>query len=288
MKKFTIVMVIIATVIIATGIGMMVFSGAFGAGGGAWSQAVDKLGNNGNITEKTIEAPASTLKEIDISFINANIDVVEGGDKVTVTYPENSRYEYDITKSDGKISIKEHSLNKAWFLNIFNFNLKTRTITIQIPASVKLTTLNLNAVNGIMTLDSVSVEDTDIGTTNGNIIIKSGVFNTVAIDSTNGSLESKDSVIKDLTVKTTNGSVRIDKGDIGKITLNTVNGGVDAVGMAGKETDYSMDFSTVNGSVTINGKKVSSRGDYRSLTSGARSIKVNTVNGGISLETIQK
>ena len=50
-------------------------------------------------------------------------------------------------------------------------------------------------------------------------------------------------------------------------------------------TDYNINCRTVNGSVYINGDKVSSRGSYKSLSSGNRSIDIDTLNGKIIIET---
>jgi DUF4097 and DUF4098 domain-containing protein YvlB len=287
MKKFTITMIIIASILIISGIGLIVVSSAFFPWNANFYQIIEKFKYyDGRIVKKSIEASTATLKTIDISMINEKIEVIKGGDKIVITYTENINYTYKIIETGDKISIKEESKHNFWPIeHWFWFHSDQNLVLIQIPDKMKLNTLTLKSINGMIETNSVKIANANISIHNGTIKLIDSQIDQVSASSTNGRCYSIGNTIKDLDFRTINGLVSVDSGDITKIKLHAVNGKVKATGLPGKITDYNINCRTVNGNVHINGKKVSSRGSYKSLVSGHRSIDIDTLNGKIKIET---
>jgi hypothetical protein len=291
MKKFIITMIIIASLFIIAGIGMIVASSAFSIW--PWSEnfsdEMRKIYYNGKMVQKTIEASTATLKTIDISMVNEEIKVVKGIEKVVITYWENSNNTYEIIQTREKILIKEESQTNFWPLKYKRrYRDNQNLVLIQIPDKLKLNTLNLNFINGKIETESIKIVNANLSIINGTIKLTDSQIDQVKATNTNGTCESTGCTIKNLDFRTINGTVSVNKGDIKIIRLHAINGKIIAADLPGKATDYNINCTTVHGNVYINDKKVSKGGTYKSATSGNRSIDVETVNGKIELNTIIK
>jgi DUF4097 and DUF4098 domain-containing protein YvlB len=291
MKKFIITIIIIASLFIVAGIGMIVVSSAFSIW--PWKyhfcDEMQKIYYNGKMVQKTIEAPAATLKTIDISMINEIITVSKGEEKVVITYLENSSNTYEIIQTSEKILINEKSKNYFWpFKHWHKYRDNQNTVLIQIPDKMKLNTLNINSVNGAIDIESVKIKNADLNIINGTVKLAGSQIDQVKATNTNGICESTGCTVKNLDFHTINGTVSVNKGDIKKIRLHAVNGKIKATDLPGKAADYNINCTTVHGNIYINGEKVSKGGSYKSATSGNRNIDVETVNGKIEINTINK
>jgi hypothetical protein len=290
MKKFTAVIIVIAAVLVAVGIGMVAVSWALSGGGTIFNNDFQKIGGvAGTVEVKTIEASADTLREIEISMTNVAFEVSSGGDKVVITYPENSRYTYEYSQTADKILLKEHSKRTFWFFgDLFNWSKEATTVTIEIPDTLRLSVLDLSSVNGKMSLDGIAASRIDLEGTNGDVALNECEADALKVGSTNGSFTVTACFVKGADFSTVNGSLSVEDSDIVRLGLDTVNGGLTATGLPGKATDYTLKIDMLNGGVTVNGVKVSQFGGYNSLTTGERTIEVDSINGSVRLETMEE
>ncbi len=171
------------------------------------------------------------------------------------------------------------------FKHRFWFHSKQNLVLVQIPDKIKIDTLNLKSINGKIETNSVKIANANISVQNGIIKLIDSQIDQISASSTNGRCYSIGNTIKVLDFRTINGLVSVDSGDVTNIKLHAVNGKVKATGLPGKITDYNINCRTVNGNVYLNGNKVSSRGSYKSLSTGNRSIDIDTVNGKIKIDT---
>jgi hypothetical protein len=291
MKKFIIIMMIIASFFIIAGIGMIVVSSAFSLW--PWSEnfcdEMRKIYYNGKMVQKTVEASPEALKIIDINMINENIEVVKGNDKAVITYWENSINSYELIQTKDKIILKEEIKSNFW---PFKYRLRNRnnqnTLLIQLPDKTKLDKLDISIVNGKVVSGPVKIKNVNLNLTNGTIKLVNCQFDQLKAYNTNGICEAKGCTVKKLDLRTVNGSLSVNKGDVIDMNLNAVNGKIELNDLPGKSSDYSINCKTVHGNVYINNVKVVRRGAYKSGSSGNRIINAETVNGKIEINTLYK
>ena len=128
----------------------------------------------------------------------------------------------------------------------------------------------------------------DISSVNGRIVID-GVSGDIAASTVNGETQIKDAA-RNLKLSTVNGRITADMILLGggqSVSLNAVNGEVELA--LPDDADANFSVSTINGSITSEFPSLKAKKEFPvgnnlkgSLGNGSASVKVGTVNGGIS------
>ncbi len=219
--------------------------------------AIEIKGVNGDVRAQ----PASG-SEVEVTAVKrgrrndpetVRIEVVQHGDGVTIcsVYPDTDRRPNECKPGDeGRMNVRDNDVNV--------------TFTVRVPNGVRFVG---RTVNGDVTATSLT--------------------GPVTLRTVNGSAEFSTSAYGD--ASTVNGSIR---GSIGSATwsgdleFNTVNGSVDLNLPADVQSDVRA--TTVNGDIetdfplTVTGR-ISRRSLNGTIGSGGRSLRIETVNGGVKL-----
>lgn len=308
MKKARIITLIIAGVLLITGIALVL---------SAWAMNgfdFSKLEST-NWTQKNYDTTAEGITALSLDDLNNSIELLPSSDNsIHITYYESDKDIYTITNQNGKIDMQYDDLRK-WYEYFFNFNINFKKVTIELPADYN-GTLDLHTTNGSITAnDMTNLLETRLSTTNGSIEVSGLTVNdNLVLKTNNGNVSIKDAFVSDdLELGTVNGRVTAENTSAGSADLHSVNGRVSAEKLVGKEfitmdstnadilldmvdAQESIQCSTTNGKVS--GTVVGSMNDYSILShttngsnnlpnekeGGSKELEVSTVNGSIKIE----
>ncbi|MFP4286075.1 MAG: DUF4097 family beta strand repeat-containing protein [Candidatus Izemoplasmataceae bacterium] len=202
--------------------------------------------------------------EIMIVRTSSNVIRVHG------TTLEDYPHEITIDETNQAITITNEFDELISFRLIFNLFTQTPSITIEIPETVDISTIDIKGTNGKIniadfSLDNLNIESTNalvklddltvvirvtVDTTNGDIVLNRVQANSIDLKTTNGrfTLNEVDAFEYDLT--TTNGEIRLESlnetlKDGVRLVASTTNGRIEAYDVYVKDVD----FSTTNGNI---------------------------------------
>ncbi len=242
--------------------------------------------------------------------------------KIHIKYYENEKQYYDLNIINDNILSINFIENLKWYerINIVNLtNYSNYTPELYLPDNFDVS-LNINSVNGKVSLDDVVFKNLKVNNTNGSIKLKNIVGNDITIQGKNGSIKFEEVNVNDLNIQGKNGNivieavngnhikvesinsnVTINDGYVkGKTEISTINGNVSFNNLdfdehlqvdttngniKGKlsltEDDYNFFLKTVNGSAKINDNKF----NYTNNNNGIKSVKLTSSNGSININT---
>ena len=223
-----------------------------------------------NRVDEVITESVSVIK---VNDKNVPVRITYGyDDKLSVSYCETNRHEYEIIKTklaDGTYELnivgknKEDKSPASWLKNIGVFEMTNKTLRIYLPE------------------DNADIKLIDIETTNGSVNMdEMTVSGAVKIKTSNASANVYGSTLSTLDIATTNGSVSVyDVTASGAVTVSTTN-----ASCTGRDVlANSISFSSTSGSITLSDSTVA---EDITLTSKNASISVNyTMADTLSLST---
>ncbi|MGN0317507.1 MAG: DUF4097 family beta strand repeat-containing protein [Lachnospira sp.] len=245
----------------------------------------------------------SDIEDIKISLSNAELEIkASEDDSFYVVFEMEGIYnEPEIVINNKTISIyeKEEGLMFNFDFNLFNLN--KRKITVYIPDEEELNEIAVDTDNGMITSKSrLSVRNIIFNSDNGAISMENVICtNKAEIESCNGAIKIQGEFSGDTKIKVNNGAVKLTgkysdnlyvKSDNGKVSFSgelkgesvfrTSNGAVE-INVEGEKKDYKISAEADNGSVRIDGKKVSN--EYFQDADKDNSIDAKTNNGSVSI-----
>ena len=280
-------------------------------------------GSDSTMQEEVTKIETGEFNKIHISLANSNIQVLDSIDEtIKIVYYEREANTYTYTTEDGFLQLIEHTHFSLFSCQGFNF--KTETAKLYLPIDwqgiLKIEVTNgflklenrtglkriaMYSTNGSITLANVEVaEYADLDTTNGSIDIssvKAGkyvkaestngaiVLNDVeaveyiSVETTNGQIDSTKTISEELNLDTTNGDIDVHEATFQTIKADTTNSSIN-VTIKGVKEDFNIEMDTVNGSVYLNGEKVS-KGTIS--TGKEKDITLITTNGSVRLSFIE-
>lgn len=234
----------------------------------------------------TLDITDETPWTIDVDVANMNVVLVESDTSELIVTREYQEEDYDfvleIDEATKTVLVQQVYEHGSWDFNI-DINLeeilkliKPDVITIQVPNGLHLSSVNLNTMNGTMTVDSVDMGILVIETVNGkmslqyftaaNIDILSVNANVVVeevhvdsgfdVEVINGNIIVYDSSFKNSVLQTENGRVVLedinvlDKDGV-DLEISTTNGRVSLINVYIAKVDV----STVNGDIYYNNEE---------------------------------
>lgn len=181
---------------------------------------------------------------------------------------------------EGDASVISHALDgdtlKVWRVkNFFGISFRTTRVIITIPARTRLEKCRGSSVSGSLHI-AIDAKELEAKTTSGSIEIN-GSYDTTEVSSVSGSIKASGSA-EDFGAKTTSGAISIE-GKIGDIRASTVSGKI-KMRLEACESDYTMNFSSVSGSITAGRNKFGRRAQFGS---GNLRLDAKTTSGSISI-----
>lgn len=222
------------------------------------------LNYNYNNHSKYIESSSfsldSEITELNISWVNGNINILQSKDAKITVHEENfgdfPMYYY-LNGTVLNIEYVKHGTRND------DINDLEKDLNIVLPNSSNMT-LDIDLINGNCELDSddslqaSAYKSIEIELVNGNINFNSLVYsmNDIKIDYVNGNVNAINGVVaeSDISIERINGSVNIMIASAKSINIETVNGS-DKL-LIPTELGYKLDFDSVSGIAHCNGQYI--------------------------------
>lgn len=295
MSKGKIVVMIIAALMVVSGISMLVIGLTVGAA------PVISIGNSKAAENKEIKIVSDTVDlddfdkaKIDLSSIDM---IIEKGSDYKLEYRV---YEEDVPRFDvsgGKLTLTQPS-NTSFFM--FDF----RTVADRDKEYYKLTIpddlddldlvvssadITINGVNidgridlssGDININDSEGKDLEITTSSGCITIADAEYKKLKFDVSSGDVKVTDSEIDKLKGESSSGYQTFDGLKTDEVDLRASSGDI-TLGIIGDEDDYSFDIDTSSGDIRIGDKKMED--DYETGDGKKGSIKADTSSGSVTV-----
>ncbi|MDR2423115.1 MAG: DUF4097 domain-containing protein [Prevotellaceae bacterium] len=218
----------------------------------------------------TLEISMDNIKEIDISFHEEKVSVLQGtGSKLVVKEYRNkndSNFFARIEHSGGKLSIK-----RGGWLSWRIFYLVRSRIEIYVPATYK-NTVSMETTSGKIDLaDNHSVYQINIKTVSGKVFVNQLITETANISATSGDIHIENLTSNNATVKTTSGDIAVNQ-TTGNMLAKCTSGDIYC-----KNASRIFSVSTTSGKIVFD----SIAGEISARSTSGR-IKFNCVNGGLT------
>lgn len=225
------------------------------------------------------------------------------GQDINYTYYQSDDDKVTVSQNNGTLRI-EAQLDRKWkWFNFSRVSPKVRTITISVPETfdgkieVKtsngsiyvnnlgtIESLDLRSSNGSIEVDKVSAtKNSNLKTSNGTISVEdSSFYADLNMQTNNGKVKTERVIAVRIEGQSSNGNVNLMNTECNDITAKTSNGSVN-ISAKGKFEDYEVRVSTSNGTIRVNGTKVSSQ----TINSGqSKTIRATTSNGSIDVDFV--
>lgn len=236
---------------------------------------------------------AGKITDVYAKDINNHVEIVSSNeDTVSITYFDSEKEHYNISVSGGRLSVA-YEEKRPWYMYLFNWNMKTYTLTLHVPESM-LTTLNAATTNGNLTFSGVQAAGSIQGKcTNGKITLNRIAAERINISSTNGKVELTNiNTHSDATFTSTNGAVTATNITADSLDLHTTNGKITT---ARVNVKTKLDISSTNGAIagsiigqaadfTISAHTTNGKNNLKNLAGGgAKALNLRTTNGKIDI-----
>ncbi len=249
---------------------------------------------------------ATGVGTVDIQVENRRV-VVEPAtdDQITITYAESTRDTIEITNEGGVLTLTNDVAHWFWFT--MNFDMMTttqeRTVTVAIPSALAVD-LKLKTVSGSLNVsDLPEVTSLDLATTSGNINLENLVgLNSLNAAATSGVISMTNvAVTGSIDLLTVSGSLDLDGVTSPTIVGNVTSGEIDAKDITaddvtfhnisgsvqleihGELSDFYVKLSVVNGSMYIDGSKVTQNAYNTNLPD---KLDLSTTSGSVRLNFV--
>lgn len=211
---------------------------------------------------ETIDATAEQISEINvITDVNAVFVEPAAVEKITVSYIENEKLNYDLSFKDGavKIEIKQKTPMVFDYVFDYDFPKDNRFILIKVPLYVdKTAILNIKNDTGAVDLSGGSdaaqcYKEVDINAGTGSVSVKNVSADNIGIDNSTGSVKLKNVTAAALDISGSTGSIAIENSKIDSVKLKNSTGSIGVSDMRAEE--LSADVGTGSVSVTSSAVK---------------------------------
>ncbi|MGI6781914.1 MAG: DUF4097 family beta strand repeat-containing protein [Acholeplasmataceae bacterium] len=298
MKKTIRILLIVATLLVLSGVALVV--------GVLAKNDFDVNTLDTNFYEDKQKEIAEDFNMISIDVEISDIEFVKSDNETTkISYVETKNMTYDIKVLDNTLMIESHNTSK-WY-NFFNFNYKRQVIIVNLPkitydsfiiktntgninVSGNVNDINIKSDTGNVNLEGVNANDIDILTATGRTTFKNvNVTNKIIIKADTGRIELSKVNSNSLRVKTDTGRVKLEEVVVATtIYINTSTGPVIFKGSDANELYISTSTGSVSGSILTNKifRATSDTGRVnvpKTTTGGICEIETNTGNINITI-----
>jgi len=180
------------------------------------------------------------------------------------------------------IDTRGHEWRRGFQILDFGLFSLPREITVYLPANL-VDSVRIASTSGSVRMDGVSATVLEVRSTSGSVDGRNMSFTNGTLESTSGSININDVSWNNINVQTTSGRIRIAGADIreGSTRLQVTSGNI-SLGVSGRRSDFTYSFTSVSGSVRVNGERL--RGRTGTGGGGEHPITMNVTSGNIRLD----
>lgn len=287
MKKLTKISLRIAAVFIPLGIALMIIGGLMGAKRGVYINSDWKICLNESENYSFENYTYTGVDSISVNVSNANIIVEESSDnqfgiKAELSYLSDE----PVVGVENGILKFEKTTKHSFNLFSFDFNMfddSSNTVIIYVPKNSSLDDISLYTSNGRIELNEIKAKTVVADTSNGSIVSsKLNITEESSFTTSNGRIEIDGIFLEKTYIKTSNGKIIANGTFKGNTNLKTSNGTITFTNSIRRD-DCDIKADTSNGSITIDGSKVSSD-DFYENNKSENAVDLKSSNGNITVE----
>jgi uncharacterized membrane protein len=157
----------------------------------------------------------------EISIVRTNTEII----RVHGTELEDYPHMITIDETNNLINIENEFDELISFRLIFNLFTQTPSITIEVPATLPIESIDIDGTNGKINITNFDLETLSIESTNAEIRLNDvHVTQTIDIETTNGDIFINQTSADTIDIGTTNGLFNLNQVDARTYNLNTTNG----------------------------------------------------------------
>ena len=219
---------------------------------------------------------------IHISATSATIAIVQAGpgEPLGVRF---SNLHAGVEHLDNQLIIdtRDHERRRGFPIMDFDFFASPREITVYLPARLA-DSVRITSTSGSIHMDGISATMLEVRSTSGSVNGRNLNFANGSLESTSGSININDVGWNNINVQTTSGRIRVTGANIreGSTRLQVTSGNIN-LEVNGRREDFTYSFTSVSGSVRINGERL--RGRAGTGGRGEHPITMNVTSGNIRL-----
>jgi len=212
-----------------------------------------------------VVVPASPDAPLGLQFTNLEANVEYSGNQLIIDTRDHER-------RDGIIIIRINYCGP----------IPRREIVVHLPAGMA-DSVRITNTSGNIRIDGISTTLLEIRSRSGNINGRNLSFTSGTLENSSGNININDVSWNKLNAQTTSGRIRITGADIleGSTHLQVTAGNIN-LGVNGRRDDFTYSFTSVSGSVRVNGERLQGRTGTGGR--GQHPITMNVTSGNIRLD----
>ena len=298
MSRSKIAALIIAAVMVVSGISMLILGLTVGAA------PVVSIGNKDTVKKggSTMESGNIDLDDFDSVRIDvSSVDtIIEKGDGYSLEYMAYNDSVPETEVKNGHLTITQPGRN-AFFMFDFRFfgNDQRPYYKLTVPDDCKKLDINLESSSGDFASEGINIsgklelssgdvrisdsegKELELKASSGSIDLEKVVLKKLKVRVSSGGVSIYDSRIDDITTDLSSGSTKLDDVEVKNADLESSSGDI-TLNLLGKEDDYSFDIDTSSGDIKIGDKKLDDHYETDGNKSG--SIKADVSSGDVTID----
>ncbi len=244
-----------------------------------WVKADTSSKNNEYKVEK-LDLEAFSNIEVNIEY-NADVEIVTGDSYGVILHYYGPDYSIDYSNESGVLRIADDVTDKAYEMSNQREN---NYVTIIVPGDTNLSTVDIIATSGDISLKAVQTKDIKTLTYSGDSSFVDMIIGSGDLQTYSGDIDVKN--LQSSTVKMTSisGDITVKGKVYGSSTFEATSGDV-VIACKEQEKRYSYNLSTISGSIGINGKVVEDEiGAEKNVQNSKENIiKATSTSGDIDI-----
>lgn len=244
-----------------------------------WVKA-DTLSKNNEYKVEKLDLEAFSNIEVNIEY-NADVEIVTGDSYGVILHYYGPDYSIDYSNESGVLRIADDVTDKAYEMSNQREN---NYVTIIVPGDTNLSTVDIIATSGDISLKAVQTKDIKTLTYSGDSSFVDMIIGSGDLQTYSGDIDVKD--LQSSTVKMTSisGDITVKGKVYGNSTFEATSGDV-VIACGDQEKRYSYNLSTISGSIGVNGKVVEDEiGAKKSVQNSKENIiKATSTSGDIDI-----
>lgn len=244
-----------------------------------WVKADTSSKNNEYKVEK-LDLEAFSNIEVNIEY-NADVEIVTGDSYGVILHYYGPDYSIDYSNESGVLRIADDVTDKAYEMSNQREN---NYVTIIVPGDTNLSTVDIIATSGDISLKAVQTKDIKTLTYSGDSSFVDMIIGSGDLQTYSGDIDVKDLQSSTVKITSISGDITVKGKVYGNSTFEATSGDV-VITCGDQEKRYSYNLSTISGSIGVNGKVVEDEiGAEKNVQNSKENIiKATSTSGDIDI-----
>lgn len=199
------------------------------------------------------EFDADSVKSINIGWTSGDVKIKTSTDnKITIEESAQNKINSDNTMIyhlDDKGRLKIYSSKKTISFSIFSFSERsTKTLTVTIPESAKLSELSVESTSAHVNVSNIKSNDLDLSTVSGHITVNQSEGSSLSAETTSGIVDIDAINFLDVSADSISGEINV-SGNFREFDASSTSGNITAEIYSSKADE--IDISTLSGVIEL-------------------------------------